>query len=105
LKSEISFADVRKWLMKQNTYTLHKQKRKFFQRNKVLAEKVNEQYQADLVDMQMFHRNNAGNKYILTVVDVFSKYAFAIPLKSKTSGEIIKESNEIFKKESLINFN
>ena len=43
-KCEISFSDVIKWLMKQNTYTLHKQKIYIIQRNKVVAKTVNEQY-------------------------------------------------------------
>ena len=35
---------------------------------------------ANLVDMQAFSSFNKGFKYILTVIDVFSKYAWAIPI-------------------------
>ena len=35
-------------------------------------------------------RWNKGNKYLLTVIDVVSKYAWAIPIKCKSSKEIIR---------------
>lgn len=89
-------AIVNQWLLKQNTYTLHKQRRKTFQRNKVVASRVNEQFQADLVDMQVFSRDNKGFKYILTVIDVFSKYAFAVKLKSKNAVDVVSAFKEIF---------
>ena len=38
-------------------------------------------WSADLVDMQAFSSFNKGFKYILTVIDVFSKYAWAVPIK------------------------
>ena len=44
----------------------------------------------DLVDMQKLSRWNKGNKYLLTVIDVLSKYAWAIPIKSKSSKEMIR---------------
>ena len=40
---------------------------------------------ADLVDMQAFSFFNKGFKYILTVIDVFSKYAWAVPIKDKSA--------------------
>ncbi|MDI9312884.1 MAG: transposase family protein, partial [Limnohabitans sp.] len=93
----ISLNGVKKWLSYQNVYTLHKQRRRNFIRNKVIAETVNEQFQADIVDMQKFSRYNKGFKYILTVVDVLSKFAFAIPLKDKTSQSVQKAFEKIFK--------
>ena len=37
----------------------------------------------DLVDMQSLSRKNKGIKYLLCAIDLYSKYAFAIPLKDK----------------------
>ena len=42
-------------------------------------------WSADLVDMQAFSSFNKGFKYILTVIDVFSKYAWAVPIKDKSA--------------------
>ena len=49
-----------------------------------------EQWQIDLVDMQKLSRWNKGHKYLLTVIDVLSKYAWAVPIESKSSQEMIR---------------
>jgi Integrase core domain/Chromo (CHRromatin Organisation MOdifier) domain len=82
---------VKEWLSGQLTYTLHKPARRKFTRNRIIVERYNEQWQADLVDMQEFAKANGGYRYILTVVDILSKYAYAVPLKNK-KGETIKEA-------------
>jgi len=38
--------------------------------------------------MRSYSRLNKGHKYVLTVIDVLSKYAWAVPLKSKSGNEI-----------------
>ena len=94
----ISLKNIRKWLMSQNTYTLHKQRRKNFVRSRITVEDIDDQFQADLVDMQAFQKENKGFKYILTVIDVFSKFAFALPLKSKNADDVIKAFKIVFSK-------
>ena len=47
-------------------------------------------FQADLVDVQSLSRYNKGFKYLLTCVDIFSKYASVIPLKTKQGQELVK---------------
>ena len=49
-----------------------------------------EQWQMDLVDMQKLSRWKKGNKYLLTVIDVLSKYAWAVSTKSKRSQDEIR---------------
>ena len=44
----------------------------------------------DLVGMQAFSSFNTGFKYILTVIDVFSKYAWAVPIKDKSAATVTK---------------
>ena len=47
---------MEEWLKGLNADTLHKQRRKNFKGNIVIAENVDEQFQADLVDMQAFQK-------------------------------------------------
>lgn len=82
--------DVKEWLKGQLTYTLHKPVRRRFERNRVIASYKNEHWEADLVDMQLFKKDNDGNRFILTVIDVFSKVARASPLKDKTGEELVR---------------
>ena len=42
---------------------------------------VDKQWQADWVDMQKFRRYNSVFGYVLCVINVFSKYAFVVPIK------------------------
>ena len=76
--------------------------RRKFQRRKVEVYGVDDIWGADLVDMQEWSRNNKGYKYMLNVIDVYSKYAWSVPLKDKkgdTTTEafkyIVKNSNRI----------
>ncbi len=92
----LKIKDVKDWLSSDLTYTLHKPARRNYQRNKILVNEPNEQFQADLVDMQPFSRVNNGYRYILTVIDCFSKYAFAVPVKNKSGLEIKNALKVVF---------
>jgi len=67
---------------------LHKQARINFPRRYVELKGISDLYQADLVEMIPFHKSNKGYKYIMTIINCFSKFAIAIPLKSKKSHEV-----------------
>lgn len=95
LDRNIKLANVKKWLSQQPTYTLHKYAKKRFERNKVLVSGIDEQWQMDLVDLQSLSKQNNGYKFLLTCIDVFSKFAWAIPIKNKTSGSIIEAFDKI----------
>ena len=51
----------------------------------------------DLADMQSLSRKNKGIKYLLSAIDLFSKYAFVIPLKDKKGISIVNAFNKIIK--------
>lgn len=87
---------VEDWLKKQDAYTIHKPVRKTFPRNKYIVSNMLELWQADLCDMRSLSKHNDENNFILTVIDVFSKMAWARPLKSKTAKAIINAFKEIF---------
>jgi hypothetical protein len=62
-----------------------------------LVSYIDEQWECDIVDMQHLSRQNKGFKYIITIIDCFSKFLFAYPVKSKKSLEIISVFNKIFR--------
>ena len=64
----------------------HKPVRRRFAKRTVFAKQVDDIWTADLVDMSAFSRSNKGDKYLFTVIDVFSKYGWIVPLKTKTGG-------------------
>ena len=79
------------------SYTLHVEKRKKFPRRPVLVRKIDDQWQVDLVDMSEKQGSNASIRYILTCIDVFSKYAWAVPMKTKTANSTAEAFKIIFK--------
>ena len=93
---------TQKWLESQLAYTFHKPVRRRFKRNRVIVNGKDEQWQADLVDVQALKRDNKGYRFLLTVIDVLSKYAWVVPLKDKT-GQSLRDAFEvIFKKDGRV---
>ena len=79
---------VRDFLSRQRAYTLHKPARRHFTRNRTYVGKIDKQWQADLADMVGLTRDNGGLRYILTVIDIFSKFAWSVPVKNKDSKSV-----------------
>jgi L-rhamnose mutarotase len=69
---------------------------KKFPRRKTFAKGVDDLFQADLADMRNLASSNDGNSYILTCIDVFSRYAFAVPVKDKRGSTVAAAFEKIF---------
>ena len=89
---------VLEWLQSQRAYTLHKPAREKFPTRKTRTSHHNSQWQADLNDMMSY--KEGSYRYILTVIDVFSRYAWARPLKTKTGEEMVEAFQNIFQEGS-----
>ena len=76
---------------------LHRQARRNFPRRKVIVKGLNEFWQGDLVEMQPYAKQNRGFRYLLTVIDVWSKFAWAIPVKTKTGKDVTEAFEKILK--------
>jgi hypothetical protein len=71
-----------------DAYTVNKEARKKFRRNRISVINLREQFQVDLADLQKYHKENDGIRYLLVAVDCFSKKASVQPLKSKTGASL-----------------
>ena len=47
--------------------------------------------------MQAFSKDNNGRKYLLTVIEIFSKFVWIIPLQRKTGQEVATAFSRILK--------
>ncbi|KAK3922375.1 Putative uncharacterized transposon-derived protein [Frankliniella fusca] len=88
---------ITQYLQGEDAYTLHKPARRRFPRNVTYADNIDESWQTDLSDFQSLKKHNDGYSYILCVIDVFSKYGWAVAIKDKSSSSIIKGFQTIFK--------
>ena len=76
---------------------LHKPKRKNFRRRKIIVNYINEIFAADFVEMQKFAKLNKRYRYLLTCIDIISKYSWVIPLKDKKGINVKNALQKIFK--------
>jgi len=92
----IKQGDIEQFLRTQLPYTLHKPVRKNFKKEKVYVHHIDDQWQADIVEMIPYSKNNQDYKYILMIIDVFSKFAWAVPLITKKPNEVKDSFRKIF---------
>ena len=81
---------VKEWLETQDTYTRYKpviRKHKF---QKTFVKDLADQIQMDLLDMGKYASKNKGCRWILTTVEILSRYAFTIPVYQKDTKNMTK---------------
>ena len=96
-KYDIGMHRIRKFLHNQEPYSLHKPVRRRFQRNHIVSAGIDDVWMADLIDVVKFAEWNKGYRYILLVIDTFSKYVWVQPLKRKNGDDVANAFREIFR--------
>ena len=69
--------------------------KKNYKRLRVETNYPNEQWQIDLIDMSSLSRYNSGFRYILIVIDVYSRYVWARKLKTKNAMDVLKKFESV----------
>ena len=94
----ISRKDVADFLSGRDEYTLHRPISRKFPTQHIIIGGPNDTVQMDLIDMgRGSARVNDGVMFILTVIDCFSKMAYAEPLVNKSAISIITALDKIYK--------
>ena len=76
---------------------LHKPIIRKFKKRKVYSAFKDSIWGADLADMQLLSKCNKGIRFLFCVIDIFSKYAWVVPLKDKKGISIAKAFQSILK--------
>ena len=82
-------------LLSQISNELHRQIIKKIKRRKVYSSFRDNICGVDLADMQSLSKYNKGIKYLLCAIDLFSKYAWVVPLKDKRGISIVNAFQKI----------
>ena len=82
---------------KQLANELHKPIIRKFEKRKVYSAFKDNIWDADLSHMQLLSKYNKGIRFLLCVIDIFSKYAWVVPLKDKKGMRIVKAFQIILK--------
>jgi hypothetical protein len=88
-KYKIGRSKIQKWLNNQDSYSINKHTNKKFNRGRVLVSGINDQWEADLADLSYYSKENDEYKYLLVVIDVFTRFGWAQPLKNKKAATIV----------------
>lgn len=80
----------KEWLRGQRVYALHRPAVKNFRRNRVYAKSIDSLWELDLIDLQSLKKFNKNYRYLVTCVDVLSKYAWVLALKDKTADSLLE---------------
>ena len=97
-KYTIQLSEVKKWLPNQESFSLHKPLCISFHHLKVIIGGLNDQYKADLADMQKLKDKNDGVQFLLIIIDVFSRFIWVEPLENKLEDTVINAFQRIFQR-------
>ncbi|XP_033725177.1 uncharacterized protein LOC117315142 [Pecten maximus] len=86
---------IRRYIQSLDDYSLQKPVKRFFKRARVEVGEPFEQYDTDLLDMTSLAKHNSGVKYLLMVIDVFSRFLWVEPIKTKTAKEVLEGFKKI----------
>ena len=90
---------VVKWLLAQDTHTLHKQARKRLSAEpRVYVQRIDEQWAIDLCDVRNISQHNDDCHFILIAIDILSKRTDAEPVKRKTGKQTSAALKKIFER-------
>jgi hypothetical protein len=92
----LKFGDVKEWLGRQDTYVRHKPVKKVFKRDKIVMSRMDQQWDADVMDMQKFARKNDGYRYLAIFIDIFSRHIWVRPLKTKKPTDMVEAMETVF---------
>ena len=90
-----SVREAKTFLAGRDAYTLHKPRRIRFPRRKTYSKGITDLFQIDLVDLSNLASFNDGMRYLLTCIDVFSKRAWAVPVRRKSARDVVEAFEKI----------
>ena len=95
---KIPLTTIEEWLKGTDSCTLHKQPKFPRPRNPTFAYQKRYQFQIDLIDLGNLIEENDRNRYLLTAIDIFTRFAFVEPLKNKTAKTFMEGFESIMKR-------
>ncbi|XP_062567734.1 uncharacterized protein LOC134229972 [Saccostrea cucullata] len=97
-KYKIGRRRIRQFLNNEDSYSLYKPIRKTFPRSKVIVNTIDSMWDGDLADVSNIASHNDGYKFLLVLIDIFSRYLFIIPLKNKHHQNIVDGLKSVFQR-------
>ena len=93
--------DIEQYLKSVNSYTLHKNQKKKFKRRKYLVKSPGYILSADIAFIDHYTKSNDGVKYLLILIDLFSRYLTIYPLKNIQKNSVMNALKCFISKDSI----
>ena len=97
VRTKKSKDEVKNWLSNQLSHSLNKPIKRKFPTRSYKVNAPNGLWQIDLLEMIPYANINNNYKYIMNVIDIYSRYVWSIPLKTKTGIEVSSALKTLFK--------
>ncbi|MES9903763.1 MAG: transposase family protein [Sedimenticola sp.] len=97
-KYKITKDKIKLWLREQDVHTLHRDLKRKFPRRHTVVSGVDTQWGIDLASVENISKYNDGILYLMVVIDVFSKYLFIEPLKSRKAKDVVQAFDRVLTK-------
>lgn len=95
---KVSKAEVKKVLENQTISQVYKPVGKYKKKfTSIVAPAPRANYQVDLLDLQKYSKFNRGFKYMFNAVDVHSRYAYSVPIKTKGVDDVVGAFQKVMK--------
>lgn len=94
-KFKIGRGKIKQWLQNQDPYSVSRNTVYRFPRSRYVVDTIDSLWEMDLADVGNIHKHNNGYKFLLVVIDVFSKYLWVEALKDKTHTSVLKSLKKI----------
>ncbi|XP_021342733.1 uncharacterized protein LOC110443076 [Mizuhopecten yessoensis] len=86
---------IRRYIQSLDDYSLQKPVKRSFKRARVEVSGPYEEFQADLADVSNLSKQNGGTRFLLVVIDVFSRFLWVEPTKTKTTKDVLDAFRKI----------
>lgn len=94
-KFKVGMGKIKKLLQNQDAYSLQKSTQIMINRRRVVVKGIDYQWEADLADVQHLSEHNNGIKFLLVIVDVFSRFLWVRPLKDRKAKSVIRAFKDV----------
>ena len=84
----VSLNEVQKWLQDQDAYSLMKPAIYRFKRQRIVSAGIDYLWDGDLADVSNIKSVNEGYSFLLILIDVFSRFLWIEPIKTKSQNDM-----------------
>jgi hypothetical protein len=94
-KLNVTYKQIKDFIENQKVSQLHKKAPKRTN-HPITTPNKHLEYQMDILDMKKFYKTNSNIKYILVMIDIFSRRGIGIPIKNKSADDTVLAIKKAF---------